>query len=127
MAKIKAFKGIRPRADLAEQIAALPYDVYNREEASNMVKNAPLSFLNIDRAETGFGLEVDTYDERVYKRAHDLLWHMFDKGEFIQDEKECLYLYELEMNRHVQTGIVACSSVDDYLNNVIKKHENTKI
>lgn len=126
MAIIKPFKGIRPAKGLENKIAALPYDVYNRDEATEVVKNNPLSFLNIDRAETAFGPEVDTYDDRVYKRAHDLLWNMLSEGQFVQDNNECLYLYELEMNGHIQTGIVACASVDDYLNNVIKKHENTR-
>lgn len=126
MAVIKAFKGIRPRVDMAADVAALPYDVYNREEATRVVADNPISFLSIDRAETGFGPDVDTYDDIVYERARDRLWEMYDKGIFFQDEKPCLYLYELEMKGHVQTGIVACASIDDYLNNVIKKHENTR-
>ncbi len=126
MALIKAFKGIRPRADIASDVAALPYDVYNRAEATKVVEDNPISFLSIDRAETGFGPDVGTYDDVVYKRAHDRLWEMFDKGIFFQDETENLYLYELEMKGHIQTGIVACASVDDYVNNVIKKHENTR-
>ena len=126
MARIKAFKGIRPRADVARDVAALPYDVYNREEATKIVEDNPISFLSIDRAETGFGPDVDTYDDVVYQRAHDRLWEMFDKGVFFRDDKDCLYLYELEMKGHIQTGIVACASVDDYLNDVRKKHENTR-
>lgn len=126
MATIKAFKGIRPATGLEKDIAALPYDVYSREEACLEVMNKPLSFLNIDRAETGFSTDVDTYDEKVYQRAHDLLWKMVDEGQFIKDKNESMYLYELEMNGHIQTGIVACASVDDYLNDVIKKHENTR-
>lgn len=126
MAVIKAFKGIRPRVDMAADVAALPYDVYNREEATKVVAENPISFLSIDRAETGFGPDVDTYDDIVYERARDRLWEMYDKGVFFQDEKPCLYLYELEMKGHIQTGIVACASIDDYLNDVIKKHENTR-
>lgn len=126
MAVIKAFKGIRPRVDMAADVAALPYDVYNREEATKVVADNPISFLSIDRAETGFGPDVDTYDDIVYERARDRLWEMYDKGVFFQDEKPCLYLYELEMKGHIQTGIVACASIDGYLNDVIKKHENTR-
>lgn len=126
MAVVKAFKGIRPRVDMAADVAALPYDVYNREEATKVVADNPISFLSIDRAETGFGPDVDTYDDIVYERARDRLWEMYDKGVFFQDEKPCLYLYELEMKGHIQTGIVACASIDDYLNDVIKKHENTR-
>ncbi|MBE6014018.1 MAG: DUF1015 domain-containing protein [Lachnospiraceae bacterium] len=126
MADIRAFRGIRPRWDLANVIAALPYDVYNREEATKVVADNPMSFLSIDRAETAFGPETDTYADEVYKKAHDLLWERVEKGDFVKDDKPCLYLYELEMKGHVQTGIVACASIDDYLNDVIKKHENTR-
>lgn len=126
MAVIKPFKAYRPRKGLETQIAALPYDVYSREEACEAVKGKPLSFLNIDRAETQFDASVDTYDDRVYKKAHDLLWGMIEKGEFVQEEKAVYYIYELTMDGRVQTGITACASVDDYLNNIIKKHENTR-
>ena len=126
MADIRPFRAYRPKKGLEAEIAALPYDVYNREEASAEVKEKPLSFLNIDRAETQFDSSVDTYDDRVYQKAHDLLWDMIDKGQFVQEEKPVYYIYELTMNGRVQTGIVACASVDDYLNQVIKKHENTR-
>jgi uncharacterized protein (DUF1015 family) len=111
---------------LEDKIAALPYDVYNREEACEAVKGNPLSFLNIDRAETQFDETVDTYDDRVYQKAHDLLWGMIDKGDFVKEDKPVYYIYELTMDGRVQTGIVALASVDDYLNQVIKKHENTR-
>lgn len=126
MAKIKAFSGIRPRKGLEARIAALPYDVYSREEAKVQVEKEPMSFLRIDRAETGLDDSVDVYDPKVYQRAHDLLWEMVEKGEFVQEEKPCLYLYEQRMAGRRQTGLVACASVDDYLNQVIKKHENTR-
>ena len=126
MADIKPFYGITPQADLAERIAALPYDVYDRQEAKEEVAKHPLSFLRIDRAETQFGDEVDTYDPKVYQKAHDLLWNMIDKGEFQKEKSPCYYLYELTMNGRSQTGIVACASVDDYVNGVIMKHENTR-
>ena len=126
MADIRPFYGIRPREDEADKIAALPYDVYNREEAKEAVKGNPLSFLNIDRAETQFDDSVDTYDPKVYQKAHDMLWKMVENGDFIQDKKRCYYVYELTMNGRVQTGITAVSSIDDYQNEVIKKHENTR-
>ncbi len=126
MAQIKPFKCIRPRADLAERIAALPYDVYNRQEAKAEVAREPLSFLKIDRAETQFADDVDTYDKKVYQKAHDILWGMIGSGEFVQDAEPCYYIYELTMNGRAQTGIVACASIDDYEDNVIKKHENTR-
>ena len=126
MARIKAFSGIRPRKGLEARIAALPYDVYSREEAKIQVEKEPMSFLRIDRAETGLDDSVDVYDPKVYQRAHDLLWEMVEKGEFVREEKPCLYLYEQRMAGRCQTGLVACASVDDYLNQVIKKHEKTR-
>lgn len=90
------------------------------------MEKEPLSFLRIDRAETQFADEVDIYADCVYEKAHDLLKSMIDKGQFVQEEKECYYIYELEMDGRVQTGITACASVDDYLHQVIKKHENTR-
>ena len=126
MATIKPARAYRPKKELEAQIAALPYDVYNREEACTVVKGKPLSFLNIDRAETQFDASVGTYDDVVYQKAHDLLWEMIERGDFVQEEKPVYYLYELTMNGRVQTGIVACASVEDYQNQIIKKHENTR-
>lgn len=126
MATMKAFRGIRPRPDLAAKIAALPYDVYNRKEALEEVSKEPLSFLRIDRAETQFPDTVGIYEDCVYEKARETLWDMKQKGEFIQDEAPCCYLYELTMEGRIQTGIVACASIDDYHSQVIKKHENTR-
>lgn len=126
MAVIKPFSCIRPKGDAAKQIAALPYDVYNRKEAKLEVIKEPLSFLNIDRAETFFDDSVDTYDDRVYEKAREVLKEYLDKGLFIKEEKECYYIYELIMNNRSQTGLVACASIDDYETNVIKKHEKTR-
>jgi len=127
MAVIKAFKGIRPSVNLASKIAALPYDVYNREEAVQEVAKEPLSFLKIDRAETQFANDVGTYDPRVYAKASETLSEMIADGSFRQDDEACYYLYELTMNGKSQTGIVAVASIDDYDNNIIKKHENTRL
>lgn len=126
MAVIRPFKAYRPAPGLENIIAALPYDVYNREEACEVVKANPDSFLSIDRAETQFDASVDTYAEEVYQMAHDRLWDFIAKGKFIQEEKEVYYLYELVMDGRSQTGFVACASIDDYQNNIIKKHENTR-
>lgn len=126
MATIKPFNAIRPAADKAKEIAALPYDVYNRKEAAEVVKNNPGSFLAIDRAETAFDPSVDMYSDEVYQKAHDLLWQWVDEGRFITDDKDCYYVYEQIMDGRHQTGIVALASIDDYANGVIKKHENTR-
>ncbi len=125
MADIRAFAAYRPREDIADKVAALPYDVYNREEARAEVEREPLSFLAIDRPETQFSEDHDMYAEDVYQKAHDMLWAKIENGEFVHENKDCYYLYEQTMNGRVQTGIVAVSSVRDYENNVIKKHENT--
>lgn len=126
MANIKPFKCLKPTKELAPEVAALPYDVYNREEACKAVCGKKCSFLRIDRAETQFDQSVDTYDERVYLKAKELLNQMKEQGIFVCQNTPCYYVYELTMNGRVQTGIVACASIDDYINNVIKKHENTR-
>jgi len=125
MANIKPFKAYRPAAGLEDKIAALPYDVYNRAEAKEVVAANPLSFLGIDRAETHFSDDVSTYDEKVYAKADELIKEYIASGKFVQDENECYYLYQEEWRGRKQTGIVGCASIDDYENQVIKKHENT--
>ena len=126
MATIKAFECIRPNENVADRVAALPYDVYNREEACSEVAREPLSFLAIDRAETQFDSSVDTYANEVYDKARQLLDERIADGTFITDTDKAYYVYELTMNGRVQTGIAACASIDDYQNNIIKKHENTR-
>lgn len=126
MAVVKPFKCIRPRPDIAHRIAALPYDVYDRDECCAIVKKEPLSFLKIDRAETQFDRSCDACDNRVYAKAKELLEEMTADGSFLSDNEDGYYIYELTMNGRSQTGIVACASIDDYLNDVIKKHENTR-
>lgn len=126
MAAVKPFRCVRPDRKVADRVAALPYDVYSRREACVEVAREPLSFLRIDRAETQFDDSVDTYDERVYQKARELLDGMIADGTFVEDGTECYYIYELVMDGRAQTGIVACASIDDYQNNVIKKHENTR-
>lgn len=126
MAVIRPFKCVRPDAQKAYRVAALPYDVYNREEACKEVKREPLSFLKIDRAETQFDSSVDTYAPQVYEKAKELLENAIADGTFIKDTDEAYYIYELTMEGRTQTGLVACASIDDYADNVIKKHENTR-
>ena len=126
MAEVRPFAAVRPRADLADKIAALPYDVYNRAEAKAKVQGDNYSFLRIDRAESQLPDDVDTYDERVYAKAKELLYSMIEDGSFVTEEKPCYYVYELTMDGRKQAGIVACSSIDDYQSGVIKKHENTR-
>lgn len=120
------FRAVRPVPEKVTKIAALPYDVYNRSEAAEIVKNDPDSFLAIDRAETSFDGEVDTYDERVYLRAKELLNERIEAGDFVTEDKPMYYIYALTMDGRTQHGFVACASIDDYESQVIKKHENTR-
>ncbi len=126
MADVRPFVCVRPAAAVVREVAALPYDVYSRKEAKEAVKGRPLSFLNIDRPETQFGDEVDPCDPRVYEKAKEMLEAEIADGTFVTDAGENYYLYRLTMDGRSQTGIVACCSIDDYLNGVIKKHENTR-
>ena len=126
MSVVRPFMAVRPKNGLEDKIAALPYDVYNRKEAKEAVKDNPLSFLNIDRAETNLSDDVDTYDPVVYKKARELYENMLNEGNFVKDSKPCFYLYEQTMDGRTQTGLVCCASVDEYVNGTIKKHENTR-
>lgn len=126
MAVVRAFKAIRPATDLADKVAALPYDVMNSAEAREMVVGNPHSFLHVDKAEIDLDPAIDLYDTRVYEKARDNLNDMIAKGVFLQDQTPCLYLYKQVMNGRAQVGIVGCTAVDDYRNNIIKKHELTR-
>jgi len=126
MLKVFPFRAIRPRPELAEQVAALPYDVMNTAEAREMVKDNPVSFLRIDRAEINLPEDVDPHDDSVYLTASELYKARKADGTFIQDEMPCYYLYRLTMGGRSQTGIVCCPSAEDYRNGLIKKHELTR-
>lgn len=126
MAIVKPFRAYRPGRDIVSEVAELPYDVYNRAEAKAIVKQRPLSFLRIDRAETAFDDSVDTYAPCVYAKAKELLEDMIARGQYIPDETAMFYIYELVMDGRAQTGIVACASIDDYESGIIMKHENTR-
>ena len=126
MAIVKAFKGIRPVKELASKIAALPYDVMNSDEAREMVIGNPHSFLHVDRPEIDLDPSIDIHDPKVYEKARENLDRMITDGEYTQDEQPCLYIYRQIMNGRSQTGIVFCASIDDYMNNIIKKHEFTR-
>ena len=125
MSIIRPFKGIRPATDLAASIAALPYDVYSSKEAREIVSSNPMSFLKIDRAETLLPEGTDLYSPEVYQTARRTLDAMIEDGSFIQDTSACYYIYALTMDGRTQTGLVGCAAIDDYINNVILKHENT--
>ncbi len=126
MAVIRQFKAVRPTAEMAEKVAALPYDVVNSEEAREMTKDNPYSFLHVDKAEIDLPVGTDLYSPEVYAKAKKNLNTMADKGILVKDEKPMLYIYELTMDGRSQTGLVACTSIDEYMNGIIKKHELTR-
>ena len=125
MATVRPFAAYMPAKGYEEKIAALPYDVYNRAEAKEVVSKNEYSFLRIDRAETNFDDDVDTYDERVYAKADELIQDFIAKGLFVKQDKPGYYVYEQVMDGRAQTGIVGCASVAEYESGIIKKHENT--
>ena len=117
---------LRPNPDVAAEFASLPYDVFDRAEAKEYVVAHPASFLAIDRPETQFDDDQDTYAPEVYAKASDLLSERMLDGTLLCDTKPCYYVYRLAMGGHSQTGVVAACEVDDYLNGTIKRHENTR-
>ena len=126
MAVIRKFKAIRPTSEMAEAVAALPYDVVNSEEAREMTKDKPYSFLHVDKAEIDLPVDTDIYSPQVYAKAKENLDKLVSDGILVQDNKPMLYVYELTMDGRSQTGLVACTSIDEYLNGIIKKHELTR-
>lgn len=126
MAVVRPFKAVRPKPELAAKVAAHPYDVMNYEEACEMVKGNPYSYLHVDRSEVDLPPETDHYAQVVYEKASETLNKMMTDGILVQEEKACFYVLRQVMNGRAQTGIVACASIDDYMNNVIKKHELTR-
>lgn len=126
MATIRPFMAIRPAANYAKDVAALPYDVMNSEEAREMVKDKPWSFLHVDKAEVDLPVGTDLYSPEVYAKAKENLENMVANGVMGQDLLPNLYIYRLTMNGKSQTGLVCCTSVDEYIDGTIKKHELTR-
>jgi uncharacterized protein (DUF1015 family) len=126
MAKIKAFKGVRPAADKIKDVASPPYDVLNSEEAREQVKDKPHSFLHVVKPEVDLPEDTDHYDETVYQKGKENLYNLIKDGILIQDDKPCFYLYRLIMGDVDEFGLVAGASIEDYENDIIKKHEHTR-
>lgn len=126
MAIVRPFKGIRPSEDKVDKIASLPYDVMNRQEAKSMAGTNDLSFLHVVRAEIDLNDEISAYDDKVYTQSRNRLDKMIDLGQLVQDDNSMFYIYRQIMNGRVQTGLVGCTSIDDYMNDIIKKHEFTR-
>lgn len=126
MPVIKPFKALRPKPDLVTKVASPPYDIINREEAYQMAKDNPYSFLHINKAEIDLDSSINSYDKKVYKKARENLDKMIREKVYLQDEKENFYIYRQTMKGRTQTGLVVCAPIDDYLTGLIKKHENTR-
>ncbi|MBP5233618.1 MAG: DUF1015 domain-containing protein, partial [Planctomycetes bacterium] len=126
MAIFQPFRAVRPVPARAAEVAALPYDVMNSDEAREMVKGNPVSFLHVDKAEIDLPRGVDLYAPQVYAKAKENLAALKTSGVYRQDPAPCFYVYRQTMGGRSQTGLVGCASIDDYQNNVIKKHELTR-
>ena len=126
MANIREFKGLRPIRDLAEKVAELPYDVISSEEARIISDKNPVSFFHITKPEVDLPSDMDVYSDNVYSKGKENLDRFIKEGTLIRDDKDNFYLYTLVMNGREQTGLVACVSIDDYINDIVKKHELTR-
>jgi uncharacterized protein (DUF1015 family) len=126
MAIIKPFRALRPHNEYAAQVASRPYDVLNSEEARKEAGDNLLSFLHVTKSEIDLPADVDVHSEQVYQKAKENLQKLVDKKILFQEEKPCYYIYELAWKGRTQTGLVCVSSVEDYFNDVIKKHEFTR-
>ncbi|MDR1702927.1 MAG: DUF1015 family protein [Sporomusaceae bacterium] len=126
MAIVKPFQAYRPQGDLAQSVSALPYDVMDSDEAREITKNNPHSFLRVTKAEVDLAPETDTHSPAVYQKAAATLNEFIQKEILRQDPQPCFYIYRQQMGAHVQVGLVAAVSVDEYEQNIIKKHEFTR-
>lgn len=126
MATIVPFKALRPQPQLAKQVASKPYDVLSSAEAKKEAQDNPISFLHITKSEIDLPDSIDIYSKEVYERAKDNLNAFIKRDVLFREEKPCYYIYQLVMGGRSQTGLVCCSSVDDYENDIIKKHEFTR-
>lgn len=126
MAILKAFKGIRPKKEFAQQVASKPYDVLDEKEARKEAEGNSLSFYHVIKPEIDFPDDFDHYAPEIYQSGKNSFNKLLKDGVLFQDKKECLYIYSQTMNGRQQYGIVGCAAIDDYLNDVIKKHELTR-
>lgn len=126
MANISPFKALRPQPENAAAVASRPYDVLNSEEARIEVKGNPHSFLHVTKSEIDLPGDVHLYSSLVYEKAKENIESLQQKGILLREDKPCYYIYTLVMDGRSQTGLVCVSSVDDYDNDIIKKHEFTR-
>ncbi|MEY3060157.1 MAG: hypothetical protein RL000_1509 [Bacteroidota bacterium] len=126
MAIVFPFKALRPQPQHAAGVAAPPYDVLSSEEARVAAANDPLTFLHVTKSEIDMPADLSIYDRSVYEKAKTNLMQFIEQGVLFKEQTDCFYIYELIMDGRSQTGLVCCSSVDDYENDIIKKHEFTR-
>lgn len=126
MAQFRTFRAFRPKPEFAGEVASKPYDVLNSDEARVEVNGHPLSFLHVGKPEIDLDPAINLYDQKVYEKGKENLWKLINDGVLVQDSEPYYYLYAQTMNGRTQFGLVGCASVDDYWNDVIKKHEKTR-
>ena len=126
MLRVRAFQGLSPKPELAAEVACVPYDVVNREEAATMAAENPHSLMHVDRAEIDLPEVADPYSDEVYARAKENLDGLVASGALVRESGPTLYLYRQQMGEHIQTGVVAVCHIDDYENDIIRKHEKTR-
>jgi uncharacterized protein (DUF1015 family) len=124
--RLNPFRAVRPRPDLAPQVASVPYDVVNRGEAAELARGNPHSFLHVGRSDIDLPVDLDPYDARIYQRAREALDELLAGGTLLRDPEPRLFVYRQIMNGRPQTGVVGCVHVDDYEHDVIRKHEKTR-
>ena len=126
MLRIKAFQGLRPAPSLVTEVACVPYDVVNREESAALAAGKPHSLLHVDRAEIDLPPDTDPYSDHVYTKALENFLALQKNGALIRESEPCIYLYQQRMGLHVQTGLAAVCHIEDYEQDIIKKHEKTR-
>ncbi len=126
MATVRPFRGLRPESELAAKIASLPYDVMDTEEARSKIASNPFSFLTVTKSEASLPEGTDAYSDEVYARARENLVNYVKSGKMKQDKAPCFYIYRQRMNQHIQIGLVATASVEEYRNGTIRRHELTR-
>jgi uncharacterized protein (DUF1015 family) len=124
--RLHPFRALRPRPELASQVAAVPYDVVSRSEAAELARDNPYSFLHVGRSDIDLPDTIDPYDSRIYAKARESLDRFISQGILLKDREPTLYLYRQVMDGRVQTGVVGCVHIDDYGSNLIRKHEKTR-
>jgi uncharacterized protein (DUF1015 family) len=124
--RLQPFRALRPKPELASEVAAVPYDVVNRSEAAELARGRPHSFLHVGRSDIDLPDDTDPHDPRIYSRARQALDEFLAQGILIRDEEPALYLYRQIMDGRAQTGVVGCVHIDDYERDIIRKHEKTR-